>query len=1439
MTSNDSNPPVADQALTDHSWDLQAFAVSWSGRLEAMGSRTERALHHEEGAGEAQRAIKGNALGSWEFARLWMRRFGDDLIHDRLPSPLPSALEAKARELVRAAFQKHAPEIATLGSTAEITEPIALARQAPRTAGILRDLGRTVAAFRGSGVLSQENPELIERLVTFDEALRNASRRTVALVPEHLRITRRELINWADSGSGHELPGLIRRLVVETTDGLERAHFPAGVGASSGGWDGVVFATIGNSVVPEGLSVWELSKERNSNEKAENDYAKRLTAPDSMSTADATFVEVICRPWIKASNFAAKHMPDGRWKSVRAYNVDDIESWLERAPSTTIWLLEQLGRPVAGIITAEQWWTNWIRSTRIPLRASVVLAGRETERDTLQQRTRSPGVTTLGGDVRLEEVHAFVAATFVDFVNEPAPAVLFLSDTADARKLLARPGDLVVVVPNAKFITDIDLSHHHAIVPTPGSNHADITVPLVSSRLVNGALEIQGVPGRDGREFGALARRSLLALRRRLALRPELHEPSWAATGADVVRRRVLLAQSWNQAKPGDCDAISNLIGQPYASIEDAMRLLSAAHDDAMVAIFDERWHVVSPMDTWMLLGPQLSTSDLEAFRAHVLAVVLEPDPLAEVAPADRWRASLDGIRRRYSGDLVRGAISALALLATADDVVHVGGRTGESVASSIVWELLDAANKDTTPRTWITLAPHLPLLAEAAPSVLLSALRRALAPNAIFTQAVFADAEPSTFGLTPQSPHTHVVWALETLVWSEKHFDEAVSVLAVLAELDPGGQWSNRPAASLASVFCPWHPNTSAGPDQRLITVGRLRKQHPEVAWNLLLTMLPNSHGFLMVDQGPQFRDWKSYEPIVTHAGYDLVVNAVAQALIEDAGDRLDRWQRIVKELKAFPPEARAAARVRMMEGVSQKRFSGVEGQLLWAELRNLIALHREHNSANWALPSAELDELQLVADELVPASLAHRHAWLFGEGLVRLGDLRHRDNFEEYNRELAERRAEAVKEISNENGLKGVAQFASACPNPGQVGAALAQATGASYEIELIEQLDSSETAQANLAFGYFSRRFTSAGWTWLDSLIDKQPSLSPSTISRLLRATWDPVQGALRADASGEAVARDFWEHFSNFGLGYDFPNVVPASARLIGVGRAAAALDLLALYEREDAGYEYAEAVLTAFESLIDHPEDEELKHLSQDELDKLLKIVSRHRGELGLDRAMKVEWYFLPMLGYDPDATTLHHALANDPAFFVEVLSLAFRSSSNEEAEARNQQEEGVAENAYRLLSSWTTCPGVDDTGEVSSDRIRQWVTTARGLLSERDRLDVGDGQIGQALAAAPSDPDGSWPCASVRDLLEELQNDRVDSGLEIRVHNNRGVTSRSLDDGGRQEWGLALTYRFQSEQLLARWPRTAAIFGRLADTYERHARREDTEAEGRRRGLDR
>jgi hypothetical protein len=152
----------------------------------------------------------------------------------------------------------------------------------------------------------------------------------------------------------------------------------------------------------------------------------------------------------------------------------------------------------------------------------------------------------------------------------------------------------------------------------------------------------------------------------------------------------------------------------------------------------------------------------------------------------------------------------------------------------------------------------------------------------------------------------------------------------------------------------------------------------------------------------------------------------------------------------------------------------------------------------------------------------------------------------------------------------------------------------------------------------------------------------------------------------------------------------------------------------------------------------------------------------------------------------------------------------------------------VAQNAWSVLNAWR--PRLDEPGSISSHNLHSWVEQARSELAARDRADVGDRQIGQALSGSPPGADEIWPAELIRDLIEDVASTNLESGLAIGAINSRGVTIPGIYDGGTQERSLAAEYRTWGEAVANRWPRTARVLMQLADDYERQARREDLEA---------
>lgn len=1249
-----------------------------------------------------------------------------------------------------------------------------------------------------------------------------------------------DLIRWADSFNVRaELPRLIRRLIMETGHDVVSLGFRAGAGVSIGGWDGTVRSVKATPHIPDGLSVWEISANQKVKQKADKDYENRDSVPGSDSLAECTYVGVNIRRWGGLDDWEAARNAEGKWREVRFYDVDKIETWLEGAPVTHAWISEHLGLTPFGLRAAEKWFETWAAATDPVLPDSLVLAGRNEVADQLGERLgQPPQLVTVRGS-SLDDVLAFVASVGLRLAESDGGALLsriaFVDQLETWRRLQGHPTPLVLVpLGDAVAKEATGASRHHVIVPVIGPAVADIELPPVDSSAAAEILKEAGLEEKKADEAGRLARFSVLALRRRLAVKPELHRPPWSSAPVPRIVRRLLVVGRWNESRDGDKQIVGTLLGGNYADLQDDLAGLAAA-EDPVIGSVGSSTGLVSPYDAWLLIRETLRVEDLQAFEVAGRDVLLTPDPAYDLDPGERWMASIHGKVREHSGDLRHGLATTLALLGALGDRVDAGkGATGADWAGYLVREVLDAANGDDSGRLWASLEDVLPLLAEAAPGRFLDAVRDGTQGDSPVLRKVFMD-EGDGGVFAAHSPHTGLLWALEAVAWSPEHFGQAVDLLARLTELDPGGRLSNRPFNSLSEILCPWHPQNSVDAARRLSAIDGLRKRHPDIAWRLLLAMLPEHYAVAMPTHAPEYRMWKPPRASVTWQEYWSFIEEDVNRSLEDVGGSADRWIQLLNKFDDLPPPAR----LRMREQFGQAVASGTLGSSaprVWEQLRRLIARHRRFSDADWALPGEELDALESLAHQFIPADPTQEHGWLFEEQMPDLPE-KHRgdDNWERYQQRLANLRRNAVASVDEHGGWAGIQALAAKSKFPWGIGVALADAESP-HEARILELLGSQDATDVDLGMGYATRRFGQRSWEWLNPLLDEE--LSATQKARLLLATHSFPEAWKRADQLGDEVADEFWRNFLPYGLGRDFEWASYAARRLIGVGRNKTALELLNLYSRKEQDVEFAELIATGLENLLEQ-DAPDVGRLDRHDILQLFEFLQS--SEPQWQRVARLEWSYASALDFEGRLTTLHRLMSEDPAFFVELISRVFRASDephDDDAEVPEGTVQ-IATNAYRVLSHWRYPPGLTSGGTIDGDVLNGWVVTARDLLAKAKRSDIGDVHIGNVLAHSPPDKDGVWPSRAVRALLETLQNDKIEEGLRTEVHNQRGVTTRGLTEGGAQERDLVRTYREQAARLSDEWPRSAAILRDIADDYDREARRSDEDAERFRRGFER
>jgi hypothetical protein len=1249
-------------------------------------------------------------------------------------------------------------------------------------------------------------------------------------------ITALDLDQWSDTLAAQTtLPILVRRLILATTPVTE-ITMRAREGALLPGWDGIVRSDVKDAHVPLGISGWELGTSKNPRTKAQSDIHNRTDDPLGLDPKTTTFVAVTSRLWRERDDWLRARRKEHTWAGVRAYDADDLITWLERAPSVHHWISEQLGRDPHDVRTPDTWWDQWISQTRVLLPREFLLAGRDAVtakiRDALGQAPRAVPVV---GPSR-EEALAIVCANLIGDDDELRARAVVVSSPVAWDRLIDSGHPLVLIAnfDNADLAGALRKGHHVVIPLGRDARHAEghVVVPLLDRAKAAEAIldEAAGINRDIANRYASLAHRNFLSLRRTLAVNPRFARPPWSEGEQGRHLAPLVLAGAWSDDTDGDRAAIETLTGRPYTDVEGDL-VAWAAQDDAPVTRTGQVWSVVSKEDAWDLVSPLITKTTLNRFHDVANGVLEDHDPALDVSPEHRFMAAVVGEPRTYSPRLRAGIADTVAFLGgyVANDPLN-DGVTGEQHAQRVVRAVTEHANGDPTGQAWQSLADVLPLLAEAAPDAFLDAVDVGLGGNPPLLRSLFLDAELGpTFGTS--SPHTSLVWALEALAWSSAHMSRAAGALARLAETDPqpDANIHPRPAGSLANVFNLYGPQTSLPLQRRLDVLDGLRRRSPAAAWRLLRATLPTRLTILSPSYHPRWRTWALVPPeTMTYGELFAGVSEIVTRIIEDAGKDPGRWLDLISHLDTLP----AADRDRLLaalEVLDPDSLGEPARQKMWRALVDLGATHREFPDADWVIPGNVLDRVEAAAARFAPTSPVDLSIDLFGHR-PRLPGVDFRE-FAKYDAALQSARRDAVRSVLDIEGIPGLLRLGAAATLPGIVGWAAAEARGDDLADDLLPLL-STDGSDGRVAQGYAGGRIEDDGLGWLTGQLQRWPDgESIPQQAGLLLAVARPNQELVTiVNGLHPDVQAAFWQRVNTMFID---PAARPLMARtLINQSRPWGAIDLLATMLNQVGGavepdVDLVESALTdaATGPSSDSPHASSLSW----EVSELLDYLERSGSDIRT-RA-RLEFLYARLLQHTRAARALNEVLGTDPELFAEILSYIYYAEGEAHPDQVAPERNAIATVGYTVIREWHTPPGARPDGTVDGQALVDWVTEARRLLAESGRTTIGDLVIGEVLAYAAPDADGLWPTEAVRDLVEDLNSPKLEEGLFTGRFNSRGMTFRSPDDGGVQERQLATQHRQWADRVSDKWLRTGALLRQIADHYDEWARREDHQSE--------
>ena len=1233
---------------------------------------------------------------------------------------------------------------------------------------------------------------------------------------------------WADKPDApHQLPELVRRLILATVPMPSLLHMPSGSSVWRRGWDGRLVVENGNTWVREGASAWEFSCAGDPKRKATADYNKRTTDPNGVEISTTTFVFVTPRKWDGKLAWVNERREEGPWAEVQAVDADDLVTWLGQAPAVAHWFARLMGKlPATGVVPLDEWWENWSTVASPPIPSELVTAGRQDQVELTSQWFRAePSHYYVQGDTR-DEAIAFLAGCARADETQLGSALLaraVVVENADAWRSLEGHSSPLVLVRNfsgGNVSPKIAVGRGHHVLTSLREHEepsgAGFTLPRLGREETLQELIEMGLSEAKARALVRSTARRLSIMRRRLVDEAGGPTPEWDTSSTPHSLVALVLVGQWDGDHEGDTAIVAEIVGQPYHEVERELADLMAVPDSPLTKV-GNRWRLTSHEEAWHLLAPRLTSSDVERFERVATSVFGAVSPEFELPVEERYMANIYGKVLPHSGTLREGMARSLALMGTqaeraknAEEALYVPAR------------VVSAALEDGKGwQTWATLSSSLAELAEAAPEALLDVVERDLDADPSPFDDLVAQEEDALFGGTP---HTGLLWALEVLAWSPDYFARAAKCLARLAEIDPGGQVANRPAASLRSLFLPWIRFSEASDEHRLETLKMLTDTIPNEGWRLLLgTCSPD--GGVTVRQPPSWRPWaQDGSPRPTVGEYQTYLGQMTKMLLKGVGTDADRWADLVGIVPSFSPEDRGKA-IALLSQQTKALRQHRSAHRLWARLRELLHRHRSHPDTAWAMGAEELAALEAVYQELTPADPVAAHARLF-DNWPDLPEGKPRD-YEEARERIAEARRKAVRTAHERGGVSAILDIAKAAQEPHEVGVAVAHSIGPELALDLaMNHLGSTSPKLRNMAYGGLRALFLQSGWKVLEEAIIriKASGSKPQALADIylaapaVRETWD------RIDDESQEVRTAYWKLIGWFSTGeWSAEDMAFAVRQLLSVGRSAVAAQRLVF---ESVPYELVIQILEALPVDVDQGAHVDTYHIAE-----FFKKLDRS-DDVPDDVIARLEIPYLDVLAHDRPELALHRLVVKDPSLFADVVTWAFKRADGETEESVvDEVLNRRASVAFSALYRLRLLPGLMKDGSVDVDALSNWVSEARRMCRERDRKDIGDQQIGQVLANAPVGEDGIWPCEPVRDLLDDLGSHHIGIGFTTGKRNLRGTTSRGVFDGGEQERSLADGYRQDAKKTGARWPFTARLLRELAASYDSQARQEDQEAD--------
>ena len=862
-----------------------------------------------------------------------------------------------------------------------------------------------------------------------------------------------------------------------------------------------------------------------------------------------------------------------------------------------------------------------------------------------------------------------------------------------------------------------------------------------------------------------------------------------------------VLIGAWDEKNDKDKELIERLSGISYDLWRKSIQTM-LNWPDTPLKIRNNIWRLMDREHVWQHVGKLCVLDDLTKFQKEAVIVLSEISHVFDVNTEKRY--VLYGERFSYSELLRRGIAEGIYILSKCPTVTK---QIDSKKIQNIVFQIIDDILKKESMNFWGSIDSLLPILAKAAPEAFLNNVERTTDNEECPFEILFLQEKRDLWG---QLYTTGLFSALETLSWNKELFIRVCCVLAQLAKCSE----SDKAKQVLVEIFLPWITNTNATIDERIRAIHCIQEENFEIAWSLLLQLLPNKVRYSLGVQQPKDQIDISKQPVTVQTYWDTI-NVYIIELIKMVKETPSKLPELIRDIWLLP-QKNFSDIINFIctykESLQDKRLQ----KAIWKALQDALLRYYRYPNAFKNITKQQIIDIKVCIEKYCPQDSIEQSSFLF----IKNEDIlyKRKANVLDEHKRLEKKRYKAICQIFAEKNLDGIIKLATIVENSESVGRILG--TKGSIDIDLVilpKMLFDKRPSVVNFANAYANSRYCEKQETWVESLPVHKWSIEEKGSFLLAlpfcHKIWPYIEQFLGKQESL------YWDKKNSYSI--DVEHYDYAIDKLIKYNRTCTAIKFLyhlwIIHHIFDVN-RICNALLH-----VTGLQDAGGERLDEYIVSELIKDLQQN-ADTDINKLEQIEWQYAQVLKYNNVYTdSLYRKISHDALYFCQLIQVGFPSKTdNVDSNELDEYGKNIATNAWYVLEQWNIIPGMDDAQNFSMMLFNKWYEVVKFNCTKSEHLHVANRYIGGVLTFAPQDEDGLWIYKDLAKFLNKKDATDIRRGFFSKIINSRGA--HWVNPKSTEEINLSIQYEEKAKKIEALgYRRFASTLRELSNFYKEEA----------------